>query len=139
MIKTVTVRWLKNRYACSTAVEAFQEQRKKETDPVKLVRKLMRGDEVGWANWLVTKLLTKKQCDQYIKYTDADYAAAATNAADYAAAAYAAATNAAYAAATAHADKAVYNKKLRKYVNYGLKLLEAQYATNTQNIGSLRT
>ena len=65
-IKKLTTRWLKKQEACSDAIEWFESQ--KETDPIKIIKKLIRYDSYGklqWANWFIVRLMNKKQNVQY--------------------------------------------------------------------------
>jgi len=61
--KELTVAWLRKKDACEEAIEMFKAQ--KERDSIKLVKKCLKQDHFDWANWLVTNLMTKKQCVQY--------------------------------------------------------------------------
>jgi len=65
-IKKLTTRWLKKQEACSDAIEWFESQ--KETDPIKIIKKLIRYDsdeKLQWANWFIVRLMNKKQNVQY--------------------------------------------------------------------------
>ena len=63
MIKTITVNWLNEIDACGDAVEAFKNQ--KETNPIKVVQGAMKIDRFDWANWLIVRLMNRKQNLQY--------------------------------------------------------------------------
>jgi len=59
MRKTITVNWLNKINACSDAVEAFKYQ--KETDSIKVLKGAMKIDRFDWANWLIARLMNRKQ------------------------------------------------------------------------------
>jgi len=60
---TITKRWLIKRGACEEAIEEFQTQ--KERDAVKILRLLIKKDKLNWANWLIVRIMTRKQ---YLAY-----------------------------------------------------------------------
>jgi len=66
MIKNVSVKWLKKHDACDKAVERFKNQ--KVTEPTRLLRLMIRSknrDILEWANWLIVRVMNKKQKVQY--------------------------------------------------------------------------
>lgn len=63
MRKIITVNWLNKINACSDAVEAFKNQ--KETNPIKVVQGAMKINRFDWANWLIVRLMNRKQKIQY--------------------------------------------------------------------------
>ena len=61
---TISVAWLKDKNACSDAVEEFSGQ--SETDAVKIIRQMTdRKYRLDWANWLIVKVMTRPQ---YLAY-----------------------------------------------------------------------
>ena len=152
MKKTITANWLNEINACSDAVEAFKNQ--KETNPVKVVQGAMKIDRFNWANWLIVRLMDRKQKIQYAifaaesvidifekKYPNDDRPRNAIEAAKkvlekdskknrdaaaYADAADAAAAAAAAAAYAAYADAADDKKFQKKIINNGIKILEVE-------------
>ena len=61
--------WLKEKDACPEGIVWFENQ--EETDGIKVLEKLMFYDEkekYHWANWLIVRILTKKQRVQYAIY-----------------------------------------------------------------------
>ena len=63
MKKTITVNWLNKIKACSDAVEAFKNQ--KETNSIKVVQGAMKINRFNWANFLIVRLMNRKQKIQY--------------------------------------------------------------------------
>ena len=59
----ITKKWLKNKNACSEAVDEFLKQ--KETDAEKILSLLVKQEKYDWANWLITRCMTYKQ---YVSY-----------------------------------------------------------------------
>ena len=59
----VTKKWLNRQSACSEGVKWFLSQ--KETDGVKVVKKLIKVKQLDWANWLIVRLMDYKQRIQY--------------------------------------------------------------------------
>jgi hypothetical protein len=59
----LTKKWLKEKSACKDGVEWFNEQ--KETDVVKVLRKLVKEDRWDWANWTICRVFKYKQRVQY--------------------------------------------------------------------------
>ena len=59
----ITKEWLEEKSACSEGKEWFLNQ--KETEGKKVCLKLIKAENLDWANWLVVRLLTHKQRIQY--------------------------------------------------------------------------
>jgi len=53
----ITKEWLKERSACSEGVEWFLAQ--KETDAVKVLKKLIDEDKWIWANWTICRVFAE--------------------------------------------------------------------------------
>ena len=53
----ITLKWLKEKSACSSGVEWFKSQ--KETDAVKVLEKLINEDKLQWANWTICRVFTE--------------------------------------------------------------------------------
>lgn len=140
----ITAKWLEEKGACRSGLSWFLTQ--KETAPNQLIKILMAENHFDWANWLITRCITKMQNIRYAiyaaeqalhiyedKYDDKrpqkaiaaakKYLKAPSNAAANAAnaAADAAANAAAYAAANAAAANAAAKEKI---IKYGVKLLK---------------
>ena len=135
----ITEKWLVKKGACEAGVEAFKNQ--KEADSLKILKNLIRVKKLGWANWLIVRVMTHSQYVSYAvfaaeqvigifekKYPNDNRPRAAINAAQKCiknptkknkAAADAAATDAANAAA----DAATAKTKL-KILKYGISLLK---------------
>ena len=64
MIKTITVKWLKEIDACEEAIEAFSKR--DETDSLKILEILIK-ENPGWADWLIIRLMNYRQ---YVAYTN---------------------------------------------------------------------
>ena len=62
----ITERWLVSRNACLAGVEAFKNQ--KEKDSLKILKNLIRVKKLGWANWLIVRVMTYKQYVSYAVY-----------------------------------------------------------------------
>jgi len=143
----LTVGWLRTHGACEDGVTWFTAQ--SETAPVAVLRALMQDKKLNWANWLIVRVMTKKQyvayaiyaAEQVIELYEKHYpndprprqainaakaymkkpTARATGAAARAARAARAAAWAAEAAGAAGATGAAMQKKI---LTYGLTLLE---------------
>ena len=63
MRKTISVSYLNKISACKEAVEMFKNQN--ETNPVKIIQGTMEINHFDWANWLIVRLMTRKQKLQY--------------------------------------------------------------------------
>ena len=57
--KQITKEWLLENRACREGSEWFFAQ--KETDSIKVVRKLLKENHFNWANWLIVRLMDKPQ------------------------------------------------------------------------------
>ena len=144
----ITKEWLAEKSACSEGCKWFLSQ--KETDAVKVLKKLIKEKHLDWANWTIVRVMDYKQYVSYAvfaaeqviqiyekKYPDDKRSREAIEAAKKciknpseknkkaahaaADAAHAAADAAAYAAA----DAAAYTMKI-KILEYGMKLLEGR-------------
>jgi len=127
----VTLKKLNRLSACPDGIEWFKSYTGNK-GLIPLTKELI-GVNVGWANWLITRYMTKSQCKKYITnpeiYDNASayaraYASAyaRANASAYARAnAFADAHAYAYARANANAD--AYKKKLTEIVKWGIKIL----------------
>jgi len=62
----ISKEWLKEKSACVDGVKWFLEQ--KETDGLKIVKKLMKENQLSWANWLICRVFNYKQRVQYAVY-----------------------------------------------------------------------
>ncbi len=63
----ITVNWLKNKCACSGGIFWFKNQ--KETDGLKIVKKLINEKRPDWASWLITFLMDRTQLKHYSQNT----------------------------------------------------------------------
>ena len=59
----LTEEWLREKSACSEGVEWFLKQ--KETDVVKVLKKLIKEKKLPWANWTIVRVMNYKQRVQY--------------------------------------------------------------------------
>jgi hypothetical protein len=137
----ITNKWLKEKHACREGSDWFNAQ--KETNAVKLVKKLMIEKHFDWANWLIVRIMERKQYLAYAifaarevlrifeeKYPNDNRPRKAIEAAekclaDDSSAARAAAWAAARdAGAAAWAAWAAGEEMQGKIINYGIKLLE---------------
>jgi hypothetical protein len=69
MRKTISVKYLKSLNACNEAIEEFAEQRERNT--LKLFNKIIKSENhkyLNWANWLIVRLMNRKQRIQYVVY-----------------------------------------------------------------------
>ena len=66
MIKKINKKWLKKHGACVS--EAEMKEAEKIGDPIEVVKKLLSLKRLAHTNWLVTRLMNKKQCVQYAVY-----------------------------------------------------------------------
>jgi hypothetical protein len=62
----LTLDWLKEKSACSEGVNWFTNQ--KETDLIKVLKKLMKEEKFDWANWTITNAMTRPQYIAYAIY-----------------------------------------------------------------------
>ena len=60
----ITLEWLKEKNACSEAVQAWQEKGC-EPDPIKIISLAMEMNRFDWANWLIVRVMSYKQ---YVSY-----------------------------------------------------------------------
>ena len=69
MRKTINIKWLEDQKACSSGVEMFQqhygEKRVNVLDFLEAAIQTNNSEVLEYANWVITKLFTKKQCIQY--------------------------------------------------------------------------
>ncbi len=63
MRKTITVNYLNKLGACPEAIEMFKNQR--ETNSIKILQGCMKINHFDWANWLIVRLMNRKQKLQY--------------------------------------------------------------------------
>jgi len=148
----ITKEFLKEKCACAKGYEWFIKQ--KETDGIKVVKKLIKEDKHDWANWIIVRIMSYKQYVSYAvfsaeqvidiykkKYPNDQRPRKAINSAKEciknpsvenkklaAYAAYAAYAYAAYASSDAAYAYAAYaaRKEMRiKILNYGIKLLKS--------------
>jgi hypothetical protein len=130
MIKKVTTKWLESHGACDEAIERFKNQ--KERDPIKLLELMIRSNHkeiLDWANWLIVRIMNKKQRVEYARYA----ILSAIRSAEYAAwSAWYAAWSAEYAAWSAEyaarstarsAMSAEYKNTLIKILKHGIEAL----------------
>jgi hypothetical protein len=139
MIKKITTKWLNSHSACYEAVEKFKKQ--KECDPIKLLRLMIRSNHkeiLEWANWLIVRIMNKKQRVEYAKSAAwyATNSAAFSGAFSAESAKYAAKSAAWYAAKSAlsaelaalsaaqSAGYAEYKNTLIKILKHGIKVLK---------------
>ena len=59
----ISKEWLEEKGACSGGREWFAAQ--KETDAIKVIKELAKEKKYQWANWTLTKFMTKPQCVEY--------------------------------------------------------------------------
>ena len=123
----ITKKWLRETKACAEGVDWFNSQ--KETDSIKVLKKLIKKDKLDWANWTICRVFNRKQRIQYAVFAAeqvfhlwkdkhpkeaavwrkwVDNGCAKDDAASAYDAAYAAADDAAYAAAYDAAYAAAY-------------------------------
>jgi hypothetical protein len=62
-MKKISKWWLGKESACSEGIVWFEQQ--KETDGLKVVKALISEDKLGWANWLIVRIMSYKQ---YVSY-----------------------------------------------------------------------
>jgi hypothetical protein len=60
------VKWLQGQDACEAGIEWFVAQ--KETDGLKIVKKLIKENQLLWANWLIVRIMSHKQRIAYAIY-----------------------------------------------------------------------
>jgi hypothetical protein len=62
----ITKEWLKEKSACSEGIEWFLS--KKESDSIKVLKALISDDKLDWANWLIVRVMERKQYLAYAIY-----------------------------------------------------------------------
>ena len=62
----ITKEWLTEKRACREGVDWFAAQ--KETSGIKLIKKLMGEKHYPWANWLIVRIMERKQYLAYAIY-----------------------------------------------------------------------
>ena len=55
----ITLEWLKEKSACQSGVEWFKNQ--EETDAIKVIEKLIKENQLNWANWTICRVFDYKQ------------------------------------------------------------------------------
>ena len=144
----ITKKWLEGKEACQEGMAFVEEKELIGLEGTEFVKKLMDYEQYGYANWLIVRIMDRKQCVKYAQFA-ADsakkYAGSAARAAECAASATSAeraaraywakraaecaewaaecAESAAYWAKRA-ADCAESADAYKKIINFGLKLLE---------------
>lgn len=66
--KLITANRLREIGACSEAIEAFKESKIKSVNSITLLKKMLKEEYLEWANWLITHIMTRKQCLSYVIY-----------------------------------------------------------------------
>ena len=135
MIKKVTTKWLESHGACTEAIQRFKKQN--VTEPVELLELMIRSknqEVLEWANWLIVRILNKKQRVEYARYAARRAAKYAESVNSAECAVWHAARSAEYAAMSAGyaweaawyaAECAVWHAALSaKYVEYKKTLIE---------------
>ena len=59
----ISMEWLKEKRACDGGTEWFISQ--EETDGLLVVKKLLKENQLDWANWLIARIMDRKQ---YLAY-----------------------------------------------------------------------
>ena len=137
MIKKITTKWLNGWEACEGGIEWFESQ--KETDPIKLLKKLVRLKKYSDANYSIVELFNKKQKDQYAvfaaeqvlhifekEYPDDDRPRKAIEATKRCINNSTRKNKAAWAAARDAAGDAAGDAMKNKILKYGIKLLKGE-------------
>ena len=62
----ITKEFLKRKSACFEGVKWFLSQ--KETNGIKIIKKLIAENRLSWAGWLIVRLMNYKQCVSYAVY-----------------------------------------------------------------------
>ena len=65
-LKKLSKKWLLSKNACPVSIEAFSKQ--SERNPLKVIELLIKTSHWDWGNWLITRMMTKRQCVQYAIY-----------------------------------------------------------------------
>ena len=63
MVKEITLEWMKKVSACSEACEALELSGL--SDPFEVLDRAIEIDRFDWANWMIVRLMNKKQRVQY--------------------------------------------------------------------------
>ena len=64
-MKKVTEKFLKDHRACSSGMQWVTENKLIGLPRIDFVKKLMENGKIDWANWLIVRLMNKKQKVQY--------------------------------------------------------------------------
>jgi hypothetical protein len=59
----ITKSWLKEKSACLEGTEWFLAQ--KETDGIRVLKALIKDHKLGWANWLIVRVMGKTNCARH--------------------------------------------------------------------------
>ena len=59
----ISKEWLKEKSACSDGVKWFNAQ--KETNAIKVIKKLIKENQSSWANWTIVRVMNYKK---YVSY-----------------------------------------------------------------------
>ena len=65
-VKKISLKWLREHGACNSEIEWFQKQ--KQTDPVKILNKLMKEQRAPMAKWLLEMMLNNKELRAWWDY-----------------------------------------------------------------------
>ena len=71
MRKTITKKWLQDHWACSEAINQFPTLNKKRVEVATLIKMAVRNnnkEHLEWANWLISRAMTKKERIKYSIY-----------------------------------------------------------------------
>ena len=60
--------WLVKEGACGEARRRFNDVFGKPTEHRAVLDALIKDDELSWASWLITRIMTREQCALYAKY-----------------------------------------------------------------------
>ena len=146
MRKTLSVKYLKSIYACSSAIKKFESQ--PERDTKKILYLMIEQEKLDWTNWLICRLFpTRKMKVQYAvfaarqvldiweaKYPNDKRPRLAIKAAEVCLKSPTTKNKSACRAACSAADSAAdsaysaaYKKMQLKIIRYGMKLLGIKY------------
>ena len=64
-MKTITKTFLKKHNACESGVRVAEQEKMIGLSPDDFIKKLMKLDHFDWANWLIVRLMNKKQKVMY--------------------------------------------------------------------------
>ncbi len=62
----LSIKWLEERNACGSGIGWFKQQ--KETDAVKVLKKLITEKKLDWASWTIVRVMSYKQYIGYAVY-----------------------------------------------------------------------